>query len=550
VVYLNVDKSVIEKIDKMNVSAQKKTQLKKVVQSEILFIENFIKIVNEEMDVIKFKLSDSQKDFIRNKKRYNAVGKGRRQGFTSLMLALCLYTICVKPYSKILIGTYSQQARDELMDDLKKMYEFLNELNLPFVPQANKSNGTIGSREHIKFDNGAIISAYTMSGMRDVGRGQKYAIIFLTEVAFYEGDFENQRVAFENSLAKSEDAFIVMETTSKGYNHWYKLYSKAMNKEHIYKGFFYNWTTNRKIFEWEIKYAVKEWWIINHKKPLCIDDLDIEELELHNEYGVDFDFLTWRRFKIASLGEAKFKQEFPLHWWESFQSDADNNVFDTAKVQERQNHISEPLKLKDISKDLPEIALKEYGRFFYMWENVNKNKKYWLAADVSAGGGGDYSVIEVLDDDLIQVAEYRNNKIAPYMLADLIVALAKYFNNALVIVENNNVGSAVLDRIYSELKYRNLYKEKKFNVRGKKVTKNLGFYTGSETKPIIISTFREMFDNGKVLINSNVLLEEMKTYVITKNNKMTSTINAYDDCVMAMALCLENYRNGVRLKVA
>ena len=76
----------------------------------------------------------------------------------------------------------------------------------------------------------------------------------------------------------------------------------------------------------------------------------------------------------------------------------------------------------------------------WIWQQPNYNKNYIMSADVSRGDGSDYSAFHILElESMEQVAEYRG-KIGTKEFGNLCVNTATEFNDALLVVENNNIG--------------------------------------------------------------------------------------------------------------
>ena len=95
----------------------------------------------------------------------------------------------------------------------------------------------------------------------------------------------------------------------------------------------------------------------------------------------------------------------------------------------------------------------------YFNEPINGHT-YVLAADVSKGRGQDYStfsVIDITEQPFKQVCTYRNNTISPLLFPDVIIRAAKTYNDALVIIENNDAGQVVCNAVYYEHEYENTF---------------------------------------------------------------------------------------------
>lgn len=145
--------------------------------------------------------------------------------------------------------------------------------------------------------------------------------------------------------------------------------------------------------------------------------------------------------------------------------------------------------------------------------------------------------------DVLQVAEFRNNKIKPYLYADVVNAVGRWYDKALLTVEKASGGHSVIERLRYEHHYMNMTKYKTYDEFNRTVW-NVGFSTNNKTKSIAVNDAREWFDKGMVGIVSNYLLEEMKTFVAEENGSFNAVIGSHDDLVSAMWLCIQGFKNG------
>ena len=123
-----------------------------------------------------------------------------------------------------------------------------------------------------------------------------------------------------------------------------------------------------------------------------------------------------------------------------------------------------------------------------------------------------------------------------------LTGLATEYNNAMLVVENANIGWATLDAI-REREYRNLYQSPKSDAltaesylreyeRDKLVP---GFTMSMRTRPLCINKFREFVGDNSVTIRSKRLLEEMKVF-IWKNGRPEAQTGYNDDLVMSFGI--------------
>ena len=187
---------------------------------------------------------------------------------------------------------------------------------------------------------------------------------------------------------------------------------------------------------------------------------------------------------------------------------------------------------------LPAVLKPWYNRGFSLWEEPADNIKYFIGVDSAEGLGGssDYSVVEVVDRDGFQVAEFRSNKIKPFDFVDIVRELGYWFNTAYLVVEKASAGQTVCDRLYNDAQYPLMHKYKGWDARGS-VKRKPGFETTKQSKQRIIDDFVELHTRDKLRINSETLLQEMKMFVY-KDGSAKASSGYHDDTVMAMAMAL------------
>ena len=79
-----------------------------------------------------------------------------------------------------------------------------------------------------------------------------------------------------------------------------------------------------------------------------------------------------------------------------------------------------------------------------------------VVADVARGDGNDFSAFHVFDiEEATQVAEFKA-QVQTKDYGNLLFAVATEYNDALLVVENANIGWATIEQIM-ERQYKNLY---------------------------------------------------------------------------------------------
>jgi hypothetical protein len=198
-----------------------------------------------------------------------------------------------------------------------------------------------------------------------------------------------------------------------------------------------------------------------------------------------------------------------------------------------QTYVKDPLERRGVDHNL------------WIWEPADYTRSYMVVADVARGDSKDFSAFHIIDIDTnTQVAEYKG-QISPKEFGYLLVAISTEYNEALLVVENNNIGWATLDSI-QERGYKNLYfspKTEAINVESyleklddpSKLVP--GFSMNLRTRPLVINKFREYIGDKSVIIQSKRLVEEMKVF-IWKNGKAEAQSGYNDDLVMSFGTAM------------
>jgi len=157
--------------------------------------------------------------------------------------------------------------------------------------------------------------------------------------------------------------------------------------------------------------------------------------------------------------------------------------------------------------------------------------EYVLGVDTAKGTGKDYSVIQVLriknEFDVEQVAIYRNNLIRPHDFAQVCVSVAKYYNNAHMMVENNDIGQTVADSVWHEFEYENLINAD---------PKGLGIRSTKKTKLKANMLLKEYLEKDRLSICDEKTLYELSRYEEVRPNVFAAGRHDHDDCFKKDAL--------------
>ena len=138
------------------------------------------------------------------------------------------------------------------------------------------------------------------------------------------------------------------------------------------------------------------------------------------------------------------------------------------------------------------------------------------------------------------VAEYQG-KPTPDIYSNMLSSIGKQYGDCLLVVENNSVGFAVLDKLI-ELQYPNLYYSIKSTheyitqLEAQGISNSVaGFTTSQKTRPLIVAKLEEFIRNKLITLYSMRTANELKTFVW--HNGRPEAMRSYnDDLIMALAI--------------
>ena len=251
---------------------------------------------------------------------------------------------------------------------------------------------------------------------------------------------------------------------------------------------------------------------------------------------------AWRDEQDKLLGPSLAAQECDCDFITSGRGVIDGLLLENLK----ESSVREPMEKRGIDSN------------YWIWQPPNYTKNYVVSADVSRGDGTDYSAFHIIDvESLEQVAEYKG-KISTQDFGNMLVNVASEYNNALLVVENNNIGWAaiqqVIDREYpnlfytsKDLQYVDVQHQMTNKYRSQERNMVPGFSTTSKTRPLIVAKLEEMFREESVVVHSQRLIDEL--FVFIYNGNRAEAMQGYnDDLVMSFAIALWVRDTALRLR--
>jgi hypothetical protein len=186
------------------------------------------------------------------------------------------------------------------------------------------------------------------------------------------------------------------------------------------------------------------------------------------------------------------------------------------------------------------IAAEKEQREAAMREALERGPgQYVVAADVAEGESntftsGDFHAVHVLDHvTKTQVAEYESH-LDLHLLPRWIFLIALYYNEAILGVERNGPGVAVVEPLKNDLRYRRLYKQRKVDQQqSHKVREKIGWTTDQVTKPELEVTFAQALQEETHGLRSIRCARQLNTYVEDERGRHGAQAGEHDDLLMA-----------------
>ena len=334
------------------------------------------------------------------------------------------------------------------------------------------------NRGSLELENGSKIMAASTSS--SAVRGMSFNVIFLDEFAFVPNHIADQFFSsVYPTISSGKSTKVIIISTPHGMNMFYKLWHDAERGKNEYIPTEVHWS------------AVP---------------------------GRDAD---WKAQTIANTSEQQFKVEFECEFLGSVDT------------------LISPSKLRTMPYEDPI----QQNRGLAVYKQVEKDHNYIVTVDVARGVSQDYSAFCVVDTTTVPyelVAKYRNNDIKPIIFPNIIVDVAKNYNNAYVLCEVNDIGGQVADIIQFDLEYENLLQVAMRGRAGQQLGQGfsgkktqLGVKMSTAVKAVGCSNLKALLEEDKLIIKDYDTISELTTFIVKGQS-----FAAEDGCNDDLAMCL------------
>ena len=341
----------------------------------------------------------------------------------------------------------------------------------------------------LELENGSKISSNSTSS--SAVRGGSYNVIFLDEFAFIPNHIADDFFAsVYPTITSGQSTKVIIVSTPRGMNHFYRMWHDSERG----------------------------------KSEYVPTDVHWSEVPGRDE--------EWKEQTIANTSEEQFKIEFECEFLGSV-----NTLINASKLR---NLVYEEPKRRNAGLDIYQDPIKEHN--------------YIITVDVARGLGNDYSafiVFDITEFPYKVVAKYRNNEIKPMLFPNVIMDVAKGYNEAFLLIEVNDIGDQVASILQYDLEYENLLMATMRGRNGQIVGQGfsgkktqLGVRTTSAVKKLGCSNLKTMLEDDKILLWDYDIISELTTFA-QRANSFEAEEGCNDDLAMCLVifswLCAQDY---------
>ena len=443
----------------------------------VYFTNTYCKIISLDDGLVDFKTFEYQNRAINtmHNERNTIAMFPRQAGKTTTVAAYILhYILFADNVPNVAIVGHKAAGAREVMQRLQLMYEYLPKWMQKGIKTWNKGNIVLEGKDGA--DGAQVFTgATTSSGLR----GKSVSLLYIDECAIIPSTVADEFfTATYPTISSGEKTKIIITSTPKGYNHFWKFWSEA---ELGKNGFV----------------PVRAKW---------------QEHPKRNQ--------KWADEQLSLLGLLKFTQEVEC----SFLGSSATLVTSTCLS----NMVTKPYIYVKDGLDIMERPILGHS--------------YVMTVDTSKGVGGDSSTFAIIDVTNLPyklVGKYKDNLISPMLFPNIIYKVATDYNNAFVLFEVN-MSEQIPHIFYHELEYENLLTVSR-GPKGQEISggfskTQLGLQMDKRVKNIGCSNLKILLEETKLIIHDADVINEISTFIDNGKGSYAADDGYHDDLVMNLVM--------------
>ncbi len=468
----------------------------------------FLRIRDRSGRLRRFIPNEVQKSYAEQRTARNIILKARQVGITTYIAARFFVSTILQPGTVTLQVAHSLESARRIF---RMVHRFAEQLDRDVLPR-----GIVTERCNVReLAFAPIDSRYIVdtAGNRNAGRGLTIHNLHASEVALWSSHAQETMAALLAAVAPGGNVDI--ESTPHGTGgYFHREWVRACEGRGQARGGF-----TPHFFPWWIEPA--------YRVPLLpgerLEPLHADEQKLMDEHRLSTEQVKFRRQIRATLGTLA-AQEYAETDAECFLLSG-RPVFDVAVIEERLRALPAPAAVRQNGSEV-------------VWFEPQPARQYVIGADVAEGvERGDFSAAVVVDAQSgLQCAELLARwPVARF--AEELARLGQRYNQALLAVERNNHGHAVLHALLHQWTYPRVYRHAQIAASGE-ASRTPGWPMNVRTKSEAIYLLGEMLREEPHVFASKRLLEQCRAFRYDADNETRAPASSHDDLVIAMAIAL------------
>ena len=268
------------------------------------------------------------------------------------------------------------------------------------------------------------------------------------------------------------------------------------------------------------------------------------------EQGLCLDQIYWYRRKAAEYScMSQMRAEFPATDTEAFLTTG-RGVFPHDRVESMRRACVANAVRGEVDAAGRRFVADEAAGCMQMWEEPQAGSAYVVAVDVGGRSeSSDWSVIAVMRRPSAsrpaEVAAQWRGHVDHDLLARKAVAVARFYGNALLVVESNSLESEnaggdsnlfVLERLARD--YGNIYRRRCHDSLSGRPGWRIGFHTNRSTKALLVDGLIEAVREGSYIERDPRACDELDTYEQLPSGAFAAKEGYHDDILMTRAMAL------------
>jgi hypothetical protein len=358
--------------------------------------------------------------------------------------------------------------------------EILSRIQLAYehLPKWLQQGVVEWNKKSVELENGSSIIASSTSS--SAIRGTSQNLVYLDEFAFVPNNLQESFFAsVYPTISSGKTTKVLITSTPNGLNQFYRIWANSEQNKNDYKRVDVHWS--------QVPGRDEKW------KEETIRNTSTEQFRV--EYECEFVGSTDTLIAAAKLSQLVY--------------------LDPVNEREHMKIYEEPVQ----------------------------GKSYIITVDTARGGGNDYSAFQVIDISTTpykQVGRYMNNTVPVMLYPTIIHQTARYYNNALVLVETNDIGGQVADMLVHDLEYEGVLKTISNNNNivelssGFAPGSKLGLRTTKATKRVGCMNLKNLVESDKLIINDYDTIDELMRFSF--NGQSYEAEEGHDDLTMGLVL--------------